>query len=479
MNSRLTFDIVKCSAVLLVVLLLGVVFVRPNNVAAEIRTNFNYAILISDLAASDSAWLDVANALAGKYPGTKIFTYSSLDDLVDPVKRFSPDYIAFVCRPEEASPTFVKQASRFNRELENRPYGTAVWGIVTGYNSDDAMRIARCSAPLSINFGLGGMQRFIDALPRGIAYCEFYNERNKWQEKKAGQNLQERSDAPNDHLVPMINLINSNKVDGIWTSGHGTRDSWQTYYADEPVDPDMSGEIVAVDGELFGVNKSDKNYPINSNNPKIYLGVGNCLTASIEDINKAYSLAWIHSGGVNQYFGYTVETYYGLMGWGMADNFFYRGAMFNVPESMFAANQSLLLALDKKIYPDETRDLEYDRDVCVVYGDPAWMAKVPFSTAKTAEQWNCQLEKQVTGDRILWELTVKFKKDCEFSPSGGKDFRPVFVFLPQRVKDPVATGSLSDVTAYHIASNFVVVNFSGLVSAGETRKFGFSSAVDR
>ena len=50
------------------------------------------------------------------------------------------------------------------------------------------------------------------------------------------------------------------------------------------------------------------------------------------------------------------------MGWGTADNFFYRGGKFNVAESAFVANQSLLLSMDKRLAPDEIQDMEYDKD---------------------------------------------------------------------------------------------------------------------
>ncbi|MEI6287321.1 MAG: hypothetical protein WCP79_12520 [Bacillota bacterium] len=458
----------KTTALLLIGFMLCILCYLPA-AQAETRSPFNYAIVMNEETAKDKNWLEVANVLAAKYPVTKIFTYTELDNLIEPLTAFSPDYIAFVCNPQQATPEFVKAASKLNRELENKPYGTAVWGIVTGYDYADALRIARQSKPVSINFGLGGMLGFIDALPTGVAYMEFYDQRNKWQEKLKGKSVQERSDAPDDHLLPMIKLINSNKVDGIWTSGHGQIDSWLTYFPDGPA------QIVADEGKLYGLINGDTKDTINSNNPKIYLGIGNCLTARIENVDKSYALAWIHSGGVDQYFGYTVETYYGMMGWGMADNFFYRGGNYNVAESMFAANQALLLAIDKKLVTDERKDMEYDRDVCVVYGDPAWLAKVPASSAKAVAHWDCQLDRRIVGNKIQWELTVKFNRDIDFSGQSGKDIRPVFMFLPQKISNPSAEVDLTTIAAYHIASNFVIMQFAGQVAAGETRKFSFVS----
>jgi hypothetical protein len=404
-----------------------------------------------------------------KYPRARLFTYGDLAELVAPLKAFSPDYLAFVCRPEEATAAFVARAGGLNRKLENAPYGTAVWAIVTGYGPEDALRIARNDAPPRIEFGLGGMLGFIDALPAGVAYSEFTDAKQDWQEKKPGQPVRNRHDAPADHLVPMMELVNGNAVDGIWTSGHAGTDRWSVYYPDGP------STLVAENGRLTGFVDGEARGSIRSTNPKIYLGVGNCLTARIEDRDASYALSWIHSGGVNQYFGFVVETYYGLMGWSTADNFFHRGARFNVAEAAFVANQSLLLAIQKRLAPGEVADMEYDRDATVVYGDPAWMATVPEATARPAEHWSTRLDRSVAGTKIRWELTVTFRKDSPFSPDDGKDLRPVFAFLPERVKKPRPVGKPAGVSAFHVAANFVVVNFEGTVAAGETRKFVFES----
>ena len=461
----------KCFVLFVVAFSVATSFFQISTAQATTRESFNYAILISKQTANDQNWNEVATVLEKKYATAKIFTYGNLNELVDSLTKFSPDYIAFVCKPQEASPEFVKQAGILNRKLENKPYGTAVWAIVTGYSHEDALRIAKDADPPKINFGLGGMLGFIDALPEGEAFSEFIDKKHDWQEKKNGLKVKNRNDAPDEHMIPMIKLINSNKVDGLWTSGHSGNNSWSVYYPEGPAD------IVAENGDLSGLLNGEAMASIKSTNPKIYLGIGNCLTARIEDVNASYALSWLHSGGANQYFGYVVETYYGMMGWGMADNFFYRGAKFNVAESMFVANQSLMLAMNKRLIPGELKDMEYDRDATVVYGDPAWMAIVPDSTAKSAEHWSTQLDKSIVGDKIRWELTVTFKKNANFSQESGRDLKPVFVFLPERVKKAKVSGKLSNVSAYHIANNFIIVNFKGRIAAGETRKLIFNSEI--
>ena len=144
---------------------------------AKTAEHFKYAIVISKTTAADNNWSNIAKTIAAKYETTKVFQFTKLSDLVAPLADFSPDYIAYVAKPQEASPGYIRRASWLNRQLGNRPYGQAVWGVVTGYGSDDAMRIASNNTPPSINFGLGGFLGYIDALPEGVSYSEFLENR--------------------------------------------------------------------------------------------------------------------------------------------------------------------------------------------------------------------------------------------------------------------------------------------------------------
>ena len=455
----------------IVILTVGFALFNFLPVQAIAKKDFNYAIVVKEKTYNDSDWKEVVKVLSEKYPRTHIFTYKkSLDEIVKSVTSFSPDYIAVVSEPENANPGFIKEINKFNRKLGTAPYGKAVLGIVTGLTIQDALRIAGNKEKLEINNGLGGMLKFIDSLPSGIAYCEFYEERENWQTKAPDTNVETFTDAPDDHLPDMVELINSDEIDGIWTSGHATPSGWLAYYPDGP-----SG-INAEDGNLIGY-VGEESYPIKSVNPKIYLGIGNCLTACIEDKDNAYSLAWIHSGGVDQFFGYTVESYYGMMGWGMADYFFYRGGDFTLAESVFIINQALIMSMENDLAGDEKDDMAYDKDVCIVYGDPAWDVRVPASSAKETSAYEYSLTKEKSdNNKIIWELNIKFKKDMNFNPESPKEIRPIFAFLPENVHSPEAVSDLSNVSAWHVSDNFIIINFKEEIEAGDTRIFKFTSS---
>jgi hypothetical protein len=184
----------------------------------------------------------------------------------------------------------------------------------------------------------------------------------------------------------------------------------------------------------------------------------------------------MHSGGVYQFYGYTVETYYGMMGWGMADYFFYRGGNFTLAESVFIINQALIMAMENNLAGDEKNDMAYDKDVCIMYGDPAWEARVPASSAKETAAYEYSLKKgKAEGGITAWELNVKFKKEMDFNPESEKFTRPVFAFLPEKVRSPKAVGDLSSVSAWRVNDNFVLVNFKEKVNPGDTRTFKFTT----
>jgi hypothetical protein len=64
----------------------------------------------------------------------------------------------------------------------------------------------------------------------------------------------------------------------------------------------------------------------------------------------------------------------------------------------------------------------------------------------------------------------------DFNPESPKSIRPIFAFLPARVHSPEAVGDLSNVSAWHVSDNFVIVNFKDKVNAGETRIFKFTTS---
>ena len=141
------------------------------------------------------------------------------------------------------------------------------------------------------------------------------------------------------------------------------------------------------------------------------MAIGNCLMGHI-DSPDCMALGWLGSGGVDQFVGYTVVTWYGKMGWGVNSYLFDPPGRYDLAEAFYFSNQSLLHELAEKYpksarldlplpegdggNPDKTIEdfqaalaaqsgvkitedhlgLMWDRDVVAFYGDPLWDARL-------------------------------------------------------------------------------------------------------
>ena len=75
-------------------------------------------------------------------------------------------YACFVAQPKEAGREFVVHVSRMTRRLDDDPYTDVVWGILTGYKADDALRIASLKEPLVVRRDRGGDEHRLEPLRR-------------------------------------------------------------------------------------------------------------------------------------------------------------------------------------------------------------------------------------------------------------------------------------------------------------------------
>ena len=103
-----------------------------------------------------------------------------------------------------------------------------------------------------------------------------------------------------------------------------------------------------------------------------------------------------------------------------------------------------------------------------LYGDPAWQnAMKPNNKA-----WKQKLtSKKLDDGRTEWTLTIvplngadSFKGVCKEEPT--KDGRPIFQFLPKRVRNVVVDESSKDLHAT-ITDNFIILPKTDAMSTGK------------
>lgn len=112
-----------------------------------------YAVLISADSASMPDWKSVAQALLDKYPGATLCVLPNLSEqaCTEALRKARPRYAAAVLRPQEVTRAVTNALHRAARNVDNDPYGDCIWGIVTGYEAEDALRIAQGRGTIVLN----------------------------------------------------------------------------------------------------------------------------------------------------------------------------------------------------------------------------------------------------------------------------------------------------------------------------------------
>ena len=431
----------------------------------------SYAVVVSARTGADKAWWPVVEALKKKYSARVITWQASVRDAQGEIAAWMPNYTCFVAQPEECGRDFVVAVHRMTRRLDADPYTDTLWGIITGYTADDALRLACQAEPLALKKCLSGTSGgWMGPFEAGVAFDE--GKAGGMRAKSAGGTLEDKG-CPPDSTKSIVDYFNKEKPDCFITSGHATQHDWQIGYSFK------GGQLRHKDGQLFGLDTQGQRYDIVSPNPKVYLPVGNCLIGEVSG-RDCMVTSLIHSAGVLQMFGYTVPTWYGKGGWGIQEIFLGQPGRFTLAEAFFANMQAMLYEIETQ-FPKSAKvdfeqyDLEknrrlledlsarhgisgrdelgllWDRDTVAFYGDPAWQARP--ADGKLA--WTQTLA--VEGNRYTFTLAA--------NESGSWPGKSIIAFLPQRVANVKITKG-EDARPV-ITENFIMVPMKGKFQQGD------------
>lgn len=405
----------------------------------------DYAVVVSKATLNEDGWKKVVAALVGRHQATVITYDDDVNKALEPLRQRRPRYACFVARPEEAGRDFAVKINRLTRRLDDGPYTDVVWGILTGYRAEDALRIASTDKPLHIRKALSGAGGFdLGPFREGLVFSE--NEAGVyWVKTPDGKT--EKKTGPHDSTKAIVDALNDFQPDLCMTSGHATEYGWLLGFSYK------NGVLRCKDGTLFGLDMKKNAYRVRAQSPRIYLASGNCLVGHVAD-KDAMALAWMSSGGVHQMIGYTAVTFYGRGGWGTQEYFLDLPGRYTFADAFFFNQQSIIHEL-KQRFPDKMkhevtnwdferdravlnkelallgyRNMEgpardalgllWDRDAVAFYGDPAWEARLSSGPVPLRTELTCQDE--------TYTLKVIAEEDA-------KPRRPLGVLLPHRVKD--------------------------------------------
>jgi len=440
-----------------------------------------YAVVVSQATYDRLDWRAVVDALVTKHQAEVIRYDQDVDAAAAELSAWMPDCICFVATPREASRDFVVKIHRMTRRLDSDPYTDALWGILTGYDAGDALRIARRTEPLHISRAASGVgPGALSPFKEGFASVE--SSISDFWIRKDGNTVDVKVSP--DPAKSMAEGFNTMAPEVFWTSGHATEKDWQMGYNIR------SGQLRCKDGQLFALNLKGERFDIHSPNPKVYIPMGNCLVGHIPGPD-CMATAWMHTGGVHQMVAYTVVTWYGYMGWGTSAMF--GNGRYDLAEAFFFNNQSLLYRLrtefpafadiDFETYepglmdamiakhglvktgkdgkPEMVQDaagLLWDRDTVAFYGDPGWEARMP----RQELPWKQSFSAGENG-RIVFTLTT--------TAEGNWPDRPFMAWLPVRLSEiKVVEGpQLKPV----ITDNFLLLPLKGKFAKGEQFRLVF------
>ena len=445
--------------------------------SAEETNNAGYAIVATPNVLADASWSEVVEALKTKYENQYVVTVIKWDDdAFSRLREVFPKYVCFVVQPEEATTEALGTIWQKTRELDDDPYGDVIWSIITGYDSGDALRLAKVQ-DCQIERACGGTSIPLTYFRSGVVFDE--GKRNHWRVKKEGEAEEDRNDAPDDTTRAIAEELN--KAQLFVTSGHASERNWSIGYSYK------NGFFAAKDGNLYGVPSNDKPFHIQAAGSKIHLASGNCLFGHI-DKPDCMALAMIRDANVDMLMGYVVPTWFGYMGWGVMDYYVEQPGRFTVSEAVFANNQALLHLLekdaqdiangvseDKRLSDTKRKGLLFDRDVVALYGDPAWQnGLVPQDSG-----WKQTLSSEPSDNgETKWTLTIEpLKGQASYKLVDGngseRSGRPFVQLLPRRVSDvKILTGEEYNPV---ITDNFILIPATQSVCDGSTFSVTFSS----
>lgn len=450
--------------------------------SSSMTSDNKYVIAIRESLKS-TEWMDVVEVLQQSHESsTLLFYQNSLHDIFDSLKEIQPRYLCVIDIPENLNRGFVVEGNRMSRMMSDGIYDDYIWGIITGYSVEDALRIARQSNdPFVLNTALSSTSE----VSNGRWFADFAwlddGTKGQWGEKKSmtAPSIVHKNE-PFYNLLPIFKKKwEEIDPDFIITSSHATQYNLEM--------PFSTGNIKSKDGQLYANFNTPQNMPSTSK-PRVYFPVGNCLIGDIDNSPQSMAVAWLSSGGATAMLGYVIETWYGRNGWGALKFFLSNPGKFTLAEAAFLNRQDMLTNELRKnpkfldINPDvatfghgvrDIIDFElgelgveftkddlgyiYDRDVVVYYGDPAWDVRVQ-NPSKT-DDYEFNLEEK-DGKYII---TLSTYNDFSIDKFAGKGFKeehvkdiPLAFFFPYAVEDAVVIENKADLDIAY-GKNFLLI----------------------
>jgi hypothetical protein len=416
-----------------------------------------YAVVVDANALEHPEWGQVVEALKKKY-NAKVFVahYPELGTVRKALNEYMPWYVCFVAQPEQATREMITAAAYTMTWLDDDPYEDAIWAVLTGFVPEDALRIVNAE-PLFVRKTLGG--GWLDWFEEGVSVGGAI---------KNSDGVKQQLGVPKEKLPKFVEILNQDDCDIIMTGGgHGSQHAFYLGYPDTSTD----GYITHNEkGDIYGVDTLGKVHPVNTKQLKIYYAPGNCFIGHI-DKKSCYSLAWIHHG-VNAFFGRLYAGYSRSNCYSITEYFMALQGRYTFAEATYASWLMSHFSEDKLLELYSRLD-RVDKSN-VLYGDPAWEARVKHTTEPAYTQ---DLNIEYLSDGLI-EMTVSITVNQKWEPWGWGRWAPAVrpvILLPSRIQE--AQVKHTDLDKMDVADNFIVLDLGTSSIGGADLPVGTKKSV--
>ena len=370
------------------------------------KADDGYVVAMSRVVSEDEAWADVAEALRLKHSADVVVYESSPSELLDTLRSLKPRYVALVDKPENIGRDYVIDFHHTSRDIDEDIYADFMWGIITGYDAEAAMRMVRNSTePLLIKDAVATIMELNSA--KWFDNYAWVDDHTKglWGEKR-GRGAEIKSDtvAPEQVLRKFTDLYAEFDPDLIVTAAHATQKNLEMPYS--------LGNLKPRNGKLYAEDKFTQEEwdLLNSGKRRVYAAVGNCLIGDMNNSKESMAAAWLNGSNAATMIGYVVTTWHGRNGWGALKYWVTNPSRYTLAQATFINQQDFLHqqnewypqlinekyryegkfreelttaanrlseVLGREVDLDSAEDWDmvgfwHDRDVLVYYGDPKW-----------------------------------------------------------------------------------------------------------
>jgi len=436
----------------------------------------DYAVIIKQSTYNDPDWQAVADALQSRYQGELFIWSNSLDEVLNDVADFEPTHIGFVCDVQTATPNFIQNTIwPFTRNLDGDVYCDAVWGIITGYEAEDALDNINGPIGFNVRTVLGGTDACdLEYYPQGIRTYE--EEYNRYDVKYPDSNeIEEFTDGPTDRtewLVTMLNegidIFGNNPVDIFYTNGHSYHNNWQLHFPSTG----QEGYFRSSEGQVYGEPNSGSFINVNSDNPKIYFGLGNSNIGQIYS-NGSMAPSWIHTGGASQFTGYLINEEADSYQHGSTKAYFYKVARTNTWAEAFLLGN---IVLQYDLINGTPGTNPPDLDGSVLYGDPGMQIKMSHQGEFITPLFTSELiiNEGTNVDTVTFKITMNREGNPGFTGKWGER-HPAIIF-PFRAKniEIISTNAIDAIVEDNFALMYIWYQGQPSLAEGETREVTFT-----